>query len=142
MPDPERTAFTRGFSSDMSGQITADDLVATFDAFNRHDIAGVMRRFADDCVFYTVAGSAPHGTRIEGAEAIAKAFEGVWTAMPDAHWDHRDHFVHGDRAVSEWTFSGTGADGARIELEGADLFRLRDGEITVKQALRKQHVPG
>ena len=57
--------------------------------------------------------------------------------MKDAHWDHRGHFVAGDRAVSEWTFSGTGADGMRIEAEGADLFTLRDGQIVVKQALRK-----
>ena len=126
----------------MSNEITAEDLAATFDAFNRHDVEGVMRLFADDCVFYTVAGPEPHGRKIEGAAAVAKAFEAVCTAMPDARWDHRDHFVHGDRAVSEWTFSGTGADGVRIELEGADLFRLRGGEIVVKQALRKQHVPG
>ena len=62
-------------------------------------------------------------------------------AMPDAHWAHRDHLVQGDRAVSEWTFSGTAADGSRIEAEGADLFRLREGRIVHKQALRKQRPP-
>lgn len=122
----------------MTKTLTPDDLAATFDAFNRHDVDAVMTHFADDCVFYTVAGPEVFGAKIEGAEAIAEAFSGVWAAMPDAHWDHRDHFVHGDRAVSEWTFSGTGADGKRIEAEGADLFTLRDGRIVVKQALRKQ----
>lgn len=122
----------------MTKTLTPDDLAATFDAFNRHDVDAVMTHFADDCVFYTVAGPEVFGAKIEGAEAIAEAFSGVWAAMPDAHWDHRDHFVHGDRAVSEWTFSGTGADGKRIEAEGADLFTLRDGQIVVKQALRKQ----
>jgi len=122
----------------MSKTLTPEDLAATFDAFNRHDVDAVMRHFADDCVFYTVAGPEVFGAKIEGADAIAKAFSGVWAAMPDAHWDHLDHFVHGDRAVSEWIFSGTGADGKRIEAEGADLFTLRDGQIVVKQALRKQ----
>jgi len=122
----------------MSKTLTPEDLAATFDAFNRHDVDAVMRHFADDCVFYTVAGPEVFGAKIEGADAIAKAFSGVWAAMPDAHWDHHDHFVHGDRAVSEWIFSGTGADGKRIEAEGADLFTLRDGQIVVKQALRKQ----
>lgn len=117
--------------------LSAQDLAATFDAFNRHDIDGVMTRFAEDCVFYTVGGDAKFGTRIDGAEAIARAFAAVWAAMPDARWDHHSHFVHGDRAVSEWTFSGTDASGMRIEAEGADLFTLRDGEIVVKQALRK-----
>lgn len=117
--------------------LTADDLAATFDAFNRHDIDGVMTHFAEDAVFYTVGGDEKYGAKIEGAEAIAKAFSAVWAGMKDAHWDHHSHFVHGDRAVSEWTFSGTGADGMRIEAEGADLFTLRDGKIIVKQALRK-----
>ena len=113
----------------------------TFEAFNRHDIDGVMRHFADDAVFYTVGGPEAHGSRVEGAEAIAAAFSGVWAAMPDARWDHHSHFVHGDRAVSEWTFSGTDADGMRVEAEGCDLFTLKGGRIVVKQALRKQRPP-
>lgn len=117
---------------------TAADLEATFDAFNRHDIDAVMRHFAQDCVFTTVAGAEEFGTRIEGREAIAKAFAGVWAAMPDAEWaDHR-HFVSGDRAVSEWTFRGTDASGNRIEAQGVDLFTIRDGELVFKQAFRKQ----
>ena len=121
----------------MSNTLTAEDLAATFDAFNRHDVAAVMTSFADDCVFYTVGGPAVYGTKIEGAEAIAMAFAAVWAAMPDAHWDHHGHFVHGDRAVSEWTFTGTNSDGKRIKAQGADLFTLRDGRIIVKQAFRK-----
>lgn len=120
---------------------TPNDLADLFDAFNRHDVAGIMAFFDENCVFDTVAGPEVHGTRIEGSDAIAKAFEGVWTSMPDARWDHRDHLVQGDRAVSEWTFSGTAADGSRIEAQGADLFRLKDGQIVHKQALRKQRPP-
>ena len=121
-----------------SGLVTnADTLAALFDAFNRHDVDSVMSVFADDCVFYTVAGAEVYGSKIEGAEAIGKAFSGVWAAMPDAHWDHHGHFVHENRAVSEWTFSGTNADGSRVEAEGADLFTLRDGKIVIKQAFRK-----
>ncbi len=117
--------------------LTAQNLADTFDAFNRHDVDGVMTHFADDCVFYTVGGDDAFGAKIEGAGAIADAFSAVWAGMNDAHWDHHSHFVHEDRAVSEWTFSGTNADGMRIEAEGADLFTLRNGKIIVKQALRK-----
>ncbi|ASJ74120.1 nuclear transport factor 2 family protein [Granulosicoccus antarcticus] len=121
----------------MSNEITAEDLAATFDAFNAHDIDGVMKCFAEDCVFYTVGGPEVYGNKVEGSTAIAAAFSGVFAAMSDAHWDHHSHFVHGNRAVSEWTFSGTSADGSRVEAQGADLFTLRDGKIIVKQALRK-----
>lgn len=122
-------------------RLTAEDLAETFDAFNRHDIDAVMTHFAEDCVFYTVAGPEAHGTKIEGRAAIARAFEAVWQAMPDAHWDHHSHFVHADRAVSEWTFSGTDATGLRTEAQGADLFTVRDGKLVVKQALRKNRPP-
>ena len=125
----------------MTNILTAQDLSDTFDAFNRHDVDGVMIHFADDCVFYTVGGAEAYGGKVEGAEAIAKAFSGVWAGMKDANWDHHSHFVHEDRAVSEWTFSGTGADGMRVEAQGADLFTLRDGKIVVKQALRKSRPP-
>ncbi|MET3792089.1 nuclear transport factor 2 family protein [Aquamicrobium terrae] len=120
-----------------TSQLTAADLAALFDAFNRHDIDGVMAWFAPDCVFNTIGGSEAWGTRIEGTQAIAAAFSGVWGAMKDARWDHHSHFVHGDRAVSEWTFAGTNADGTRVEAEGCDLFTLRDGKIVRKQAFRK-----
>lgn len=121
----------------MPPDLTADDLHAVFEAFNRHDIDGVMQAFADDCVFFPVGGEEAYGARIEGAEAIAAAFVKVWTDMPDAQWRNHSHFVHGDRAVSEWLFTGTNAEGARIEAMGADLFTHRGGRITVKHAFRK-----
>lgn len=121
----------------MSNTLTAEDLAATFDAFNRHDVDDVMKVFADDAVFYTVGGAEVYGTKVEGKDAIAAAFSAVWAGMKDAHWDHHSHFVHGDRAVSEWTFTGTNAEGKRVEAQGADLFTVRDGKIIVKQAFRK-----
>src|SRR5207249_761549 len=42
-------------------------------------------------------------------------------------------FVHGDFGVSQWTFTGTAADGSRIESEGVDLFTFKDGEIALNQ---------
>jgi len=122
----------------MSNTLTAQDLEAVFNAFNNHDIDGVMQAFADDCVFYPVAGDSVMGGKIEGAEAIAKAFVGVWTAMEDAQWANHTHFVAEDRAVSEWTFVGTDKNGMRIEAQGTDLFKIKDGKIIEKNAFRKQ----
>lgn len=121
-------------------KLGVDDLKATFDAFNRHDIDAVMTHFADDCVFYTVAGEHEFGTRIEGKTAIAQAFEAVWTTMPDAEWAGHRHFLSedGTRGVSEWTFRATNPDGTRTEVQGADLFRIEAGRIVEKQAIRKQ----
>jgi len=124
----------------MTRNLTAQDLKATFDAFNRHDIEGVMTHFDENCVFYTVAGDNEYGNKIEGRATIAKAFEGVWTAMPDVQWADHSHFLSedGTRGVSQWTFRATNPDGSRTEVQGVDLFRIRDGKIVEKQAIRKQ----
>lgn len=124
----------------MSALLTAADLKATFDAFNRHDIDAVMTHFAEDCVFFTVAGDHEYGNRIEGKPAIARAFENVWTTMPDVQWADHSHFLSedGSRGVSQWTFRATNPDGTRTEVQGVDLFRIQDGRIVEKQAIRKQ----
>jgi len=120
-----------------AGNLTEKQFSNLFDAFNRHDIEAIMEFFDEDCVFYTVAGEEVYGTRLQGKKAIANAFSAVWTTMPDARWEGHRHFVCGNRAVSEWTFFGTDATGARVEAEGCDLFTQRGGKITRKQAFRK-----
>lgn len=117
--------------------LTATDLEALFDAFNRHDIGGIMDFFAQDCVFDAVGGPEVHGTRFQGTQAIANAFSGVWKSMPDAHWGDHSHFTAGERGVSEWVFSGTAANGSRVEAQGCDLFTFKNGKIVRKQAFRK-----
>ncbi|MCG2606032.1 MAG: nuclear transport factor 2 family protein, partial [Achromobacter sp.] len=48
------------------------------------------------------------------------------------------HWVAGDRGVSECTFTGTAADGSRVEADMVDVFTFQDGKIRVKNAFRKQ----
>jgi ketosteroid isomerase-like protein len=88
-----------------------------------------------DCVFETVGGAEPYGTRITGRDAVRHAFADVWQTFPDAHWETSRHTLTGDLGVSEWTFRGTRRDGARIEAEGCDLFTFRDGKIALKRAV-------
>lgn len=65
------------------------------------------------------------------------AFADVWTCFADAAWIEARHFKCGDRGVSEWTFTGTRADGTRIEVHGCDLFTFFDGKIALKNSCRK-----
>ena len=107
------------------------------DAWNRHDLDALMAMMTDDCVFESSAGAQVNGQRSEGREAVRAAFAAVFEACPDAQWRNPRHFVAGDRAVSEWTFTGTRRDGQRVEVNGCDLFTLRDGRIVVKNSFRK-----
>ena len=117
--------------------ITTATLAAFSDAWNRHDIDALMSFMSDDCVFQTAAGPDACGTRHSGRDAVRKAFAAAWEALPDAQWSNGKHFVHGDFGVSQWTFTGTAADGSRVETDGVDVFVFRDGKIDLKNAFRK-----
>jgi steroid delta-isomerase-like uncharacterized protein len=106
-------------------------------AWNRHDVDALMAMMTDDGVFEASAGADVDGERHVGSQAVRAAFEAVFRQFPDAHWARARHFVAGDRGVSEWTFTGTRTDGTRVEVNGCDLFTLRDGRIAVKNSFRK-----
>lgn len=106
-------------------------------AWNRHDIEALMSFMTPDCIFETAAGADACGTRHEGTAAVRKAFAAAWESVPDAQWRDGVHHVAGDFGVSEWRFTGTAADGSRIEVNGVDLFSFRGGLIHKKNVFRK-----
>jgi ketosteroid isomerase-like protein len=118
------------------------DVLELLDAFaaawNRHDVDGLMACMTDDCVFEAAAGKEVAGTRHVGRDAVRRAYAAVFDTYADARWNQPRHFVAGDRAVSEWTFTGTMRDGTKVEVNGCDLFTLRGGRIAVKNSYRKQ----
>ncbi len=121
--------------------VTVADLQAFADAFNRHDADAIVAFMTEDAVFVASAGPEACGARYVGRSAVHAAFRDVWTTYPDAQWRSPRHFVCGDRGVSEWTFTGTRADGTRVEVHGCDLFTFRDGKIALKNSYRKQRPP-
>jgi len=117
--------------------VTTATLAAFSAAWNRHDIDALMSFMSDDCVFQSAAGPDACGTRHSGPEAVRKAFAAAWEAMPDAQWRDGQHFVHGDFGTSQWTFTGTAADGGHVETDGIDVFSFKDGKIALKNVFRK-----
>ncbi len=107
------------------------------EAFNRHDLDALMSMMTDDCVFDLSVGDTVDGERHRGQAAVRAAFAAVMAQYPDAQWSNPSHLVAGDRGLSEWTFTGTRADGKRVEVRGCDVFTLRDGKIAVKDSFRK-----
>jgi len=118
-------------------EATVEMLQAFADAWNRHDIDALMSFMTEDCVFEASAGSDVCGTKYRGAGAVRAGFAEVWATFPNAHWGEASHFVHGDRGVSEWTFTGTRLDGSSVEVHGCDLFTFSGGKIAIKNSYRK-----
>jgi len=122
-------------------EVTTEVLQAFADAWNRHDADALMSFMTEDCVFDSSAGPDLCGTRYVGREAVRAGYAEVWSIFPDAHWGAARHFVHGERGVSEWTFTGTRTDGTRVVVNGCDLFTFRNGKIAVKNSYRKNRPP-
>lgn len=125
----------------MPTPITVETLRAFAAAWNSHDVDAIMAFMSDDCVFEASAGPDVAGTRYVGRDEVRAGFAEVFATFPDAHWGDDRHFVVGDRGVSEWTFTGTRIDGARVEVNGCDLFTCRDGLIVLKNSYRKNRPP-
>jgi ketosteroid isomerase-like protein len=107
-------------------------------AWNGHDVDGLMACMTDDCVFESAAGPEVAGTRYVGRDAVRKSYQAVFETYKDGRWNNARHFVAGNRAVSEWTFTGTTNTGAKVEVNGCDVFTLRGAKIVVKNSYRKQ----
>ena len=120
--------------------ITEAFLQSFVDAFNAHDVKAIMAHMTDDCVFEASAGPDFNGQKFAGQQQVGKAFEKVFTDFPDAHWGYARHFISGDRAVSEWIFTGTKTDGSKVEVSGCDVFTFKDGKIAIKNSYRKNRV--
>lgn len=120
--------------------VTVEELQAFAGAWNRHDVDALMTYMSDDCVFESSAGPDRWGRRYSGRDEVRAGFVEVFRTFPDAHWGSATHFVQGDRGVSEWTFTGTRSDGARVEVHGCDLFLFRDGKIALKNSFRKNRI--
>lgn len=109
-----------------------------FDAIARRDLDAAVACWAPggrENVRGQVDTTAPEGVR---------AFlGGLFAAMPDIAFQVRCKTVQGDRAVVRWSLTGTfcgepymGIEptGARVELEGIDELRVRDGLIVENNA--------
>lgn len=123
-----------------NNKLTEDFLQSFAEAFNAHDVKAIMAHMTDDCVFEASAGPDIDGEKFTGQEQVRKAFENVFATFHDAHWSNPRHFIKGDRGFSEWTFTGTKADGTKVEVTGCDLFTFRDGKIAIKNSYRKNRL--
>jgi ketosteroid isomerase-like protein len=117
--------------------VTVETLEAFLDAFNRHDLDGIMSFFADDCVLYMPRGPEPWGQRLEGRDAVREGIASRLTGIPDVHYEDDRHWTCGRLGVSEWLLTGTTAAGKWIEVRGVDLLEFEDGKIIRKDAYWK-----
>ena len=107
------------------------------DAWNEHDIDKIMGFMTEDCVFEPSGGSEKYGTQYQGYDAVRERFIEVWTDIPDVRFENVIHFSQDNYGCSEWTIVGITKDGAKIEVNGCDVFTFENGRIKSKRSYVK-----
>ena len=101
------------------------------EAFNRHDVAGMMQRMSDDCVFENT-DPAPDGAEYSGKEAVTQYWQDFFRESPDAHIEIEEIFSSGFRCIMRWRYEWVDAAGKKGHVRGVDMFKLKDGLICEK----------
>ena len=96
------------------------------DAFNRHDVPGMMKLTTEDTVFENTA-PAPDGTVYSGKEAVTQFWVDFFRESPKAHIEIEEIFGMGQHCVMRWKYSW--GDG---HVRGVDIFTVREGLISKK----------
>jgi len=106
-------------------------VLAFNEAFNRHDVAGMMQLMSDDCRFENTA-PAPDGTLYAGKGAVTQFWQKFFRESPDAHIEIEEIFGLGERCIMRWKYSWVETAGDKGYVRGVDIFRVQGGFIQEK----------
>lgn len=101
------------------------------EAFNRHDVAGMMSLMSEDCVFENT-DPAPDGTTYSGKEAVTKFWQDFFRESPHAHIDIEEIFSAGNHCIMRWKYSWVDSAGQSGHVRGVDIFREKEGFLSEK----------
>ena len=101
-------------------------VLAFNEAFNRHDVDGMMKLTSEDTLFENT-DPAPDGTVYSGKEAVTKFWRDFFRESPQAHIEIEEIFGLGFHCVMRWKY--TWGDG---HVRGVDVFKFKDGLICEK----------
>lgn len=101
------------------------------EAFNRHEVAGMMELMSDDCIFENTY-PAPDGTVYSGKETVTQFWRDFFRESPQAHIEIEEIFGLGERCIMRWRYSWVDVEGKQGHVRGVDIFRVREGSILEK----------
>jgi predicted SnoaL-like aldol condensation-catalyzing enzyme len=106
-------------------------VIAFNEAFNQHDVAGMMQLMSDDCVFENTS-PAPDGTRYSGKEAVTQYWQDFFAQSPHAHIKVEELVGLGLRCIMRWRYDWVDQAGISGHVRGVDIFRVQNGLIVEK----------
>jgi predicted SnoaL-like aldol condensation-catalyzing enzyme len=104
------------------------NILAFNEAFNRHDVTGMMQFVSDTCVFESSA-PAPDGAVYTGKAAITQFWQDFFRRSPQAHRQIEDIFGLGLRCVTRWRYEWVDESGKKKYIRGTDTFKFKENAI-------------
>jgi limonene-1,2-epoxide hydrolase len=105
-------------------------------AFNQHDVEGMMKMMSEDCIFENTF-PAPDGTTYSGKPAVTQFWHEFFRDSASAHIEIEEIFGSGFRCVMRWKYSWVDETGKMGHVRGVDIFKLKDDLICEKYSYVK-----
>ena len=112
---------------------------AYFEALAEQDLDAIAAAWAPDGICHLVGGA-----QADGPDGVRAYWAEFFASMPDLRFVVEDIVAEGDQVAVHWSAKGTFAGPAsyqgieptyaRLDLQGLDLFDLRDGKIVREHA--------
>ena len=116
----------------MSRLESAVRIVLAFNnAFNLHDVKGMMQLVCDDCVVES-ANPAPDGTVYSGKEAVTRFYQDFFREFPHVRIEIEEIFGLGLHCIVRWRYDWEDGVEKKGYTRGVDIFQLKDGLIFEK----------
>jgi limonene-1,2-epoxide hydrolase len=106
-------------------------IIAFNEAFNHHDVAGMMQMMSEDCVFENT-DPAPDGAVFKGKAATTQFWQDFFAQSPQAHIEIEEIFGFGIRVIMRWRYDWVDLEGNQGHVRGVDVFRVQNGLICEK----------
>jgi ketosteroid isomerase-like protein len=101
------------------------------EAFNRHDVAAMMRLMTEDCLFENTT-PAPDGTVYSGKAAVTQFWQEFFNQSPNAHIEIEEIFGLGLHCIMRWRYEWEEPAGNKGHVRGVDIFQVKNGLISEK----------
>ena len=106
------------------------------EAFNRHDVPGMMKFMTEDCIFDNT-DPAPDGSLFSGKEAVTKFWQNFFRESPSAHIEIEEIFGMGLHCVMRWKYTWVDAAGHEGHVRGVDVYKMKENLISEKRSYVK-----
>ena len=104
-------------------------VLAFNEAFNRHDVAGMMELMSEECIVeYT--NPTPDGAVYTGKEAVTRFWQNFFGNSPHARIDIEEIFGLGLRCILRWRLNWIDEAGNHAHVRGVDLFQVKNSLIS------------